>query len=200
MVPEFIITVFLISLTPGPCMTLALNSSLAMGLRKSAFTGLGDLMGLCIYVVLSMIGIGAFLSQYPSALSTAQYIGSAYLIYLGVSAIISKKQAVNDNTTYSVYKSTSDTYFLKLGFIAIITNPKAILFFGIFFPQFINIDNPLINQFLIMLPIVLISETIALSIYAFGGQVLYRALKNQHIVDWVSGGLLILVGIWLGLK
>ncbi len=181
-------------------MTLALNSALAMGIRKSAFTGLGDLIGLSLYVVLSMIGVGAFLSQYPSTLSVVQYIGSAYLIYLGAWAIIRKKNAHNSDTPYSVYKGTSDIYFLKLGFIAIITNPKAILFFGVFFPQFIHIEKPLFNQFLIMLPIVMTSEIIALSIYAFGGRALHRLLKNQNIVDWVSGGLLIGVGIWLALK
>lgn len=197
---EFMITMFLISLTPGPCMTLALHSSLAMGIRKSAFTGLGDLLGLCVYVILSMIGVGAFLSKYPSALSAVQYIGAGYLIYLGISAIISKKRSTNSSSEYQIYKDTSDIYFFKLGLIAIATNPKAVLFFGVFFPQFINIHKPLLSQFMIMLPIVLISEIIALSIYAFGGRAVHNALKNKHVVDWVSGGLLVVVGIWLALK
>ena len=197
---EFMITIFLVSLTPGPCMTLALHSSLAMGIRKSAFTGLGDLLGLCVYVILSMIGVGAFLSKYPSTLSVVQYVGAGYLIYLGVSAIISKKKATDGQGEYQVYKDTSDRYFFKLGLIAIITNPKAILFFGVFFPQFISVDTPLLPQFMIMLPIVLLSETIALSIYAFGGRAVYNALRNKHLVDWVSGGLLVGVGIWLALK
>ena len=121
----FISTILALTLTPGPCMSLALNSGLTVGIKRTQIMGLGDYTGLLIYTILSAIGVGALISTSPSTLSIIQYLGSAYLLYLGYKSFTSGSINMN-NTNFN--KQVSNATLFKQGFFSLISNPKAILF------------------------------------------------------------------------
>lgn len=191
----FSITMMILSVTPGPCMTLALNSGLTIGVKKTQLIGLGDYIGLVLYTIVSAVGLGIIISKYPNIIKGIQYIGALYIIYLGYKSIKSnsslEKQTIND---------VSNFHLLKIGFISVISNPKAILFYSAFFPQFLNPSKSLSSQLLVMIPIVVGCEFISINIYAIGGKSLSKLLKDSKLINIISGSLLIFVGLWLGLK
>ena len=195
----FIITVMVLSITPGPCMTLALNSGLTVGIKRTQFLGLGDYFGLLIYTTLSGIGIGALLAESPTIFSLSQYIGAGYLLYLGYKSVTS---TFTDTNGTNIQKNISSSILFKQGFVTLLSNPKAILFYGAFFPQFLNVEKPLFDQLIIMIPIIIIAEFISINVYAIGGKALRHFLRDNggKTINRISGILLICVGAWLGLK
>ena len=191
----FAITIMILSITPGPCMTLSLNTGLTMGVKKANLTGLGDYIGLFIYTVISAVGVGAIISNYPNVIKFIQYGGGLYIIYLGIMAMRSKIDIKQQKI--AVF---SDLQLVKIGFITLISNPKAILFYTAFFPQFLDPNKPLFIQLAIMIPIVIGAEIISINVYAVGGKTLSLFLKETKIIQYISGSLLIFVGFWLGFK
>lgn len=80
----FIPTFFMVSLTPGLCMTLALSLGMTQGVARTAWMMGGELVGVGITAVLSVIGVAAVMLHYPAAFTVFKWGGGAYLIYLGV--------------------------------------------------------------------------------------------------------------------
>ena len=195
----FISTILALTLTPGPCMSLALNSGLTVGIKRTQIVGLGDYTGLLIYAILSAIGVGALISTSPSTFSIIQYLGSAYLLYLGYKSFTNSTIDMDNN---NFNKRISNATLFKQGFFSLISNPKAILFYGAFFPQFINVEKTFLPQLLIMITIIILSEFIGINIYAFGGKALRQSLKGNggKYINRISGTIIACVGVWLALK
>lgn len=136
-----------LSLTPGPNGLLALTHGAIYGARKTLATILGGVIGFGVVVGLSIFGIGALLAASAELLIVLKWLGGAYLVFLGIQ--VWRSPAIGlDSSKES--KSRGAAQLFRAGFLSAVTNPKGILFFVAFLPQFINPDANLLVQFLIL--------------------------------------------------
>lgn len=143
----YLIAIIGLSLAPGPNGLLALTHGAMYGHRKALFTICGGVLGFTVLMALSMFGISALLLASAEVLSVFKWIGGGYLIWLGIQlwrAPALSLQAVDKAA------DTSGLLLFRQGGLAAISNPKVLLFFGAFLPQFIQPEQPLLPQFIVM--------------------------------------------------
>nr|WP_298140941.1 LysE family transporter [uncultured Pseudomonas sp.] len=181
-----------LSLTPGPNGLLALTHGALYGHRKTCWTVAGGVAGFVLLMALSMFGIGALLNASVDALIVLKWLGGAYLIWLGIQLWRAPPLQLD-----ALAPSTDrpGRVLLRQGFFSAISNPKVILFFGAFLPQFLAPQANLWLQFAIM----------ALTFAVVEGLVEYLlARMAQRIRPWLQrtgkgfnrccGGLFVVVG------
>jgi len=135
-----------LSLTPGPNGLLALTHGALFGAKRTIFTILGGSLGFAIVIALSMFGIGALLAANVGLLVVLKWLGGAYLIWLGVQVWRSPSLAESRGQT----GSSSRLVLFRAGLFSALSNPKGILFFVAFLPQFIDPSRSLLIQFAVM--------------------------------------------------
>ena len=135
-----------LSLTPGPNGLLALTHGALYGTRKTILTILGGSVGFTAVIGLSMFGIGALLAANVGLLVVLKWLGGAYLVFLGIQVWRSPSLAESRTEV----KSASGGKLFQAGLLSAISNPKGILFFVAFLPQFIEPTGSILIQFLIM--------------------------------------------------
>ncbi|PPR79522.1 MAG: Homoserine/homoserine lactone efflux protein [Alphaproteobacteria bacterium MarineAlpha2_Bin1] len=198
----FIPIFFIISITPGLCMTLALTMGVTIGLKNTMKMMAGELLGVLIVASTAVISGSTIINSYPIAFNFFKYAGGLYLIYIGYNMIKSKGSlSINLDGTKKFHIS-----FFRLaaqGFITSIANPKGWAFFIAMVPAFINYQKPITPQMTSLILIIVIIEFISLMIYATGGQVLgviLRKKNNIKLINAFAGMMIIAVGCWLGLS
>lgn len=188
----FLTTVIGLSLTPGPNGLLALTHGALYGHRKACWTVAGGMFGFVVLMALSMFGIGALLKASADALTVLKWIGGAYLIWLGLQLWRAPPVQLD---TLAPATAKPGAALLRQGFFSAISNPKVILFFGAFLPQFLDPQRNLWLQFAVM----------ALTFVVVEGLVEYLlARMAQRIRPWLQrsgkgfnrccGGLFALMG------
>ena len=136
-----------LSLTPGPNGLLALTHGALYGVRSTISTILGGLLGFATVIAMSMFGIGALLQASLELLTVLKWVGGAYLVWLGIQVWRSSPIGVSEGNADS--GSTNLRRFSQ-GLLSAVTNPKGILFFVAFLPQFIDPEVSLLTQFVVM--------------------------------------------------
>jgi threonine/homoserine/homoserine lactone efflux protein len=136
-----------LSLSPGPNGLLALTHGVLHGRRQTMFTIAGGALGFTLLIALSMFGIGALLKASVSWLVALKWLGGAYLFWLGVMVWRSPPISLEIATTPGV---GSGGALFRQGLLSAVTNPKALLFFAAFLPQFIDPARSLVVQFVVM--------------------------------------------------
>lgn len=176
----FLVTVSLLSATPGPNMMHALTRSVQVGFRRSTFAMAGCISALLLALVLSVIGIGAVLVAEPRLFSAIRYFGAAYLIYLGIKAWRAR-DGVGLAREETPSRQESGLSLYRTGFLVGISNPKLLLFAAAFFPQFIDHHRPVLPQFAILVVTYLCSDCFWMSLYGLGGRSLSRFLERASV-------------------
>ena len=136
-----------LSLSPGPNGLLALTHGALHGPRKTLFTILGGSVGFIAVVALSMFGIGALLQTSLLWLTVMKWVGGAYLVWLGVQVWRSPPIGLSVPTAAEPRAGWS---LFRQGLLSAVTNPKGLLFFAAFLPQFIDPARSLFVQFVVM--------------------------------------------------
>lgn len=195
----FIPTFFLVSITPGMCMTLALTLGMSIGYRKTLWMMLGELAGVALVAITAVIGIAAVMVQFPWLFLTLKFIGGVYLIYLGIQMWRSKgKLALNAGGETSGEIERKE--LVLQGFVTAIANPKGWAFMISLLPPFIDNSLDITPQLIMLVAVILLFEFICMSLYALGGKGLTTLLsrgKNVRILNRIAGSLMMLVGGWL---
>jgi len=144
----YLLAVIGLSVTPGPNSLLVLSHGALHGHRRTRATVLGGSLGFVALIGLSMLGIGALLQATAGALFVLKLVGGAYLVWLGVQLWRSPgiRLDVADGSTRGV----TDARLFRQGLLAAVSNPKVLLFYGAFLPQFIDPARPLAGQFVVM--------------------------------------------------
>lgn len=137
-----------LSLSPGPNGLLALTHGALHGRNRTLFTVAGGAVGFTTIIAMSMFGIGALLQSSLVWLTVLKWLGGAYLVWLGIQVWRAPPIAALDLEP-SVSRVGGWTLF-RQGALSAMTNPKAILFFAAFLPQFIDPARSLALQFMIM--------------------------------------------------
>lgn len=186
-----------LSLTPGPNGLLALTHGALYGTRKTIFTILGGSVGFATVIGLSMFGIGALLAANVGLLVVLKWVGGAYLVFLGIQ--VWKSPALGESR--AVITSSSGGKLFQAGLLSAISNPKGILFFVAFLPQFIDPLGSLALQFLIMATTFVVIEFIyELLVASLADRIQPWLKKVGKNFNRVFGSVFVAIGVLLPLR
>lgn len=184
-----------LSLTPGPNGLLALTHGAIYGVRRTVFTVIGGAVGFAVVIAVSMFGIGALLTAVPEVLTVLKWVGGAYLVFLGVQ--VWRAPAIT--VAASGERPSASAWSLwQQGFLAAVTNPKGILFFVAFLPQFIDPAGDLVVQFAAMAGTFIVIEiAFELTVAALSQTLQPLLARAGRWFNRVTGGFFVLIGVLL---
>ncbi|QXL84342.1 LysE family translocator [Comamonas sp. NLF-1-9] len=136
-----------LSLSPGPNGLLALTHGAMYGQRRTLFTIAGGVLGFVAVIALSMFGIGALISASARWLTVLKWGGGLYLVWLGIQVWRAPPVTV---VACAQHGQGNARRMFGQGVLSATTNPKALLFFTAFLPQFMNAEHSLLLQFAIL--------------------------------------------------
>ena len=194
----FVLASLILTMTPGPSILLGVVHSLNFGVKKTVFTALGDISANFLQMILVAIGLGVIISSSEIAFQIIKWFGVITLLYMGVKMIISKPtQIVHSDVTNTM---SNKKMFLS-GFFVAAGNPKALVFFTAFFPQFIDPTQSLLLQMLILCPTMAFLDFTWVMIYALSANKFLDQFKNNaHYINKVGGTALIGASSFLALS
>jgi threonine/homoserine/homoserine lactone efflux protein len=184
-----------LSLTPGPNSLLVLTHGALHGHRKTLFTVAGGAIGFVALIALSMLGIGALLKTSAEALTMLKLLGGAYLVWLGIQ--LWRAPAIHLQAD-AAKTDTRGAELFRQGLLAAVTNPKALLFYGAFLPQFIDPRRDLLLQFIIMAATFAAIEIVVEYLLARLAHRIRPALERVgRSFNRVCGGMFVAMGVAL---
>ncbi|WP_452229342.1 LysE family translocator [Lacinutrix sp. MEBiC02404] len=199
----FAITALFFIMTPGIDTLFILNKSISQGKKSGIYATLGINTGVLTHTFFAALGLSVLIAKSAFAFSLIQFVGAAYLIYLGFFKLIKKEAFLTVDTQIKKQQSSKNDFWS--GFLTNSLNPKVALFFVAFFPQFINpnqIENPI--------PFILLGFTFAIiGVIWYIGLSLFASVFSEKIKNnpttgiWInklSGLAFILLGIKIALS
>jgi threonine/homoserine/homoserine lactone efflux protein len=187
-----------LSLSPGPNGLLALTHGALHGRRKALYTIFGGALGFVVVVALSMFGIGALLETSLVWLTVMKWAGGAYLVWLGIQVWRSSPIGVEVGNAAPPRSGGS---MFQQGALSAMTNPKGILFFAAFLPQFIDPARSLVVQFVVMagtFAVIEIATELLIASMAHRISPWLRRVGKRF--NQVCGGMFALIGVALPLR
>lgn len=191
-----------LSLSPGPNSLLALTHGALHGTRKTLFTVLGGSFGFTFIIALSMFGIGALLKASLVWLTVLKVVGGLYLVWLGIQVWRSPPIQLNVDAGDAAVGSAADSLVMfRQGALSAMTNPKGILFFAAFLPQFIDPARSLALQFTIMTATFVVIEFVfELAIVSVAQRVSRWLARVGKAFNRVCGGAFMAIGAAMSLR
>jgi len=200
----FIPTFFLVSITPGMCMTLAMTLGMSVGVKKTLWMMLGELIGVAMVAIAAVVGVSAIMLQHPIVFSLFKIVGAFYLAYVGINMWQSKgKLAISDESNPTNLIKTTKQHLFNQGLITAIANPKGWAFMISLLPPFISQEHAIAPQLFALLSIIMISEFSCMMLYAAGGKTIGKLLtkrNNVKLLNKISGSLMLIVAVWLAIS
>ena len=188
---SFVIATCIVTLMPGPSMVAVVMNSIQRGLWDGVQTSLGVVVADAILLALTLSGIGTLLYTSALAFSVLKWGGVAYLVYCGIRQLRSKVDAEEEA---GVAKGNA---FLQ-GFGITMLNPKIIGFLVAFFPQFLQREESIAGQLVVLGPVFLLVVFATLLFYALTATSVRGVLqtrKGRVVLKNVSGGALVGCGV-----
>ncbi|WP_088284572.1 LysE family translocator [Ideonella sp. A 288] len=184
-----------LSLTPGPNSLLVLTHGALHGHRRTLFTIGGGALGFLALIALSMAGIGALLETSAHALAVLKLLGGAYLVWLGVQ--LWRAPALQLDPAAPRADARGATLF-RQGLLTAVSNPKALLFYGAFLPQFIDPARDLLLQFVVMAIVFVLVEIVVEILLARLAHRIRPALQRAgRRFNRACGGMFVAMGLAL---
>lgn len=185
-----------LAVTPGPNGLLCLNHGARYGLGRAVFTALGSITGMTILIAASLAGLGALLLTSEFLFTVVKWVGAAYLIYLGVRLWFSRGFAhgdAGDAPAGAVPMTRAGAY--SQGLAVSLSNPKALLFFATFLPQFMRPETPIGLQFVVFAATFGVIEFVYEVVIAGTAHRMFPWLQRWGVVfNRITGGAFVGVG------
>ncbi len=192
----YVLACLVITIIPGPTVTLIAANSLAHGTRAGLLNVVGTQIGLGLMMLVLIVGLSSIIATMGVWFDWLRFIGAAYLIWLGWK-LLRSSGSLNGADEAPVPRGG----FVTQGFLVLLGNPKALLWFGAFIPQFVDPTTDYVSQVVLLGVTAMVTAAISDGAYAFlAGSA--RTMLSRHRVRLVSrlGGLcLIGGGAWLAL-
>jgi threonine/homoserine/homoserine lactone efflux protein len=182
---------------PGPTILLVISYALGHGRKVASATVAGVALGDFTAMTASMLGLGALLATSAALFTVLKWVGAGYLIYLGIKlwrAPIAEKMDLDEA---AVAKEKPVRIFLHT-YVVTALNPKSIVFFVAFLPQFLDLSQPLFLQMMVFETTFLILATLNAALYGLLASMArdtIRKPKVQRIVNRTGGSLMIGAGL-----
>lgn len=178
---SFIMAVVVFQIIPGAGTITILNASARNGVGCGMKAVLGTVSGDFIYMLAAVLGLATLLSAYPNILSSVQWLGSAYLCWMGLKLL---RASVTDESGEMVLKDGDWTYF-RQAFTVSLTNPKVIMFFMAFFPLFLSRESTQFTLLVLMGHVTAISFIYQTCLVLIGNSVARRLSQSQYM-RWLA--------------
>ncbi len=183
-------------ITPGSPRVLIVSYSMTYGVKKSAWMAFGDITANSIQMIVVTFIIGSVLLAYPQIMIIMKWLGVIYLTYLAYELFRSKVK--NFSSSNEKIAKTNISFF-RDGFLVAGLSPKALIFFGAIFPNFMNFEGNYISQFIILAITYVVLDFITLMIYGLGAQKISIWLQaNPKTINIVSAAALLIIAFITG--
>nr|WP_239537357.1 LysE family transporter [Arthrobacter roseus] len=189
----------MISFTPGAGAINTMSNSLNAGYTRAIWGITGQQLALIAHILIVAAGVGVLVAGSPLAFNIIRYGGAAYLVYLGIQKFRERAELNNDAVVLHYHEPRFSMF--RRGLWVNLLNPKAIVFFLAFMPQFIKPDQPLIPQYLVLTGTVVVVDVLVMWLFfAAAAKTFQRLTRNAHgqkILNRIFGGLFVAVGVGL---
>ncbi|MES2936770.1 MAG: LysE family transporter [Pseudomonadota bacterium] len=189
----YLAAVVLLIVTPGPTTLMTVTNAVNHGPARALASVGGALVASLGIMALSALGLGAVLAASQAAFTVLKIAGAIYLVWLGI-------RTFRSSTLFQVDAQAAAAGSRSLfaqGLLVGASNPKALLFFGALFPQFINPAAPVLPQFVLLALTFVAGDALLLTVWAFGIGRFAPWLRQTRTVRWINrvcGGLFALMG------
>jgi len=186
----FVAASLVLTMTPGPSILLGVVHSVKYGARKTVLTALGDISANFLQMLLVAIGLGVVIANSELAFTIIKWFGVVTLLYMGLKMVLSKPALLQ--TAELSQGSVPAHKLFASGFLVAAGNPKAIVFFTAFFPQFIDPAQPLFPQMAIMCPTMAVLDFTWVMLYALSAKKFLGFMKSRPMyLNQVGGSALV---------
>jgi threonine/homoserine/homoserine lactone efflux protein len=199
----YLAAVSLLVLTPGPTMLMSMTNAIAHGAPKAMASASGSITAALGMILLSSLGLGAVLVASDTAFWVLKLLGGAYLIYLGIKTFRSPVSSFDMPASSALGDASAGMSMRTLymqGLLVGASNPKALLFFAAFFPQFVDASQAWAPQFAILAITFVLFEFTTLSLCTlFAARIApwLRQAGRARVFNRVSGSLFAAMGCLL---
>ena len=192
----YVLACVLITLVPGPTVTVIIANSLAHGTRAGMLNVAGTQLGLALMMLILIVGLSSVIEAMGWLFDWLRIAGALYLAWLGWKLLRSP------DVMFESQKAEKPAGgFLLQGFLILMANPKALLWFGAFIPQFVDPKGNYVAQIALLgvtaMAVALVTDAAYAILTGRAGALLSR--RNIRMVSRASGAFLIGGGIWLAL-
>ena len=188
----------LISLTPGAGAINTMANSIGVGWARSIWGIMGQQLALLVHIAVVAAGVGLLVSESPTLFNVVRYSGAAYLVFLGIRQFRSRAAGPEE---VSHHPRASHWAMFRRGVLVNLTNPKAVVFFLAFTPQFIRPERPMAAQYTVLAATVVVVDVLVMwFVFAFAARGLRRLThdeRGRRRLGRVFGGLFVGVGALL---
>jgi threonine/homoserine/homoserine lactone efflux protein len=193
----FLAACIALALLPGPIVTLVIANGLRHGTRAALTNVAGAQAGLAIVIGIVAIGLTSLMATMGYWFDWVRFAGAAYLIWLGVKLIWSPVEGVHVDEPPPPPRGG---FFLQ-GFLVLLSNPKVLIFFGAFIPQFMDMRRDHFPQVALLGATFMVTAAMTDAIYATlaGRARKFFSVRRTRALSRISGGFMIGGGIWLAL-
>lgn len=196
----FMTATLALNLAPGPDMLYVSTRSLAQGRRAGVISALGIAAGSVVHTVAIASGLAALLRAVPLAYEIVRFAGAAYLIWLGIQAVLAKTGPMDGKPL----DTASEWTIFRQGMITNLLNPKVALFFLAFLPQFVREDAPVALQIIVLGCLFNLSGTLVnigvAQLAASARGWLATGERVQRIFRWLTASVFIGLGVRLAIQ
>lgn len=199
----YLVAISILTMTPGVDTLVVIRNTTRGGFKDGFLSSFGICLGLFVHATISAVGISVLLLQSAQAFMLLKYAGAAYLIYLGISSLKSAYMAKKLQFIESKEHSFKPWRSLQEGFLSNVLNPKTIVFYMAFLPQFIDPTGSALKQSLFL---ALLHFIIAMCWQSLLALMVGRAKKAlakpaiKAILDTVGGVVMMALGVKLALE
>lgn len=190
----FVTATTLLMLLPGPNVTVIMSNSVARGTRHGFLTVLGGSTAIALHLLIVFAGLVSLMATVGGWMEWLRWAGVAYLLWLGWRAF---REPEVDSAMPATARAGRRSFWQ--GFLVATTNPKLLLFYAAFFPQFIALDRAPVQQLLLLGTIFIAIQILCDTVYALLAGRLARHLRRGRWRQRLAGGFLLATGIGLAL-
>jgi threonine/homoserine/homoserine lactone efflux protein len=193
----FIAACVALALLPGPIVTLLIANGLRHGTRAALTNIAGVQVALLIVISVVAIGLTSLMATMGYWFDWVRFAGAIYLVWLGIKLIRDPVQGLKEDEALPPPRGG----FLLQGFLVALSNPKLLVFFGAFIPQFVDMRRDHLPQVALLGVTFMIVAGLTDAAYALlAGRVRsFFSARRTRMVSRVSGGFMIGGGVWLAL-
>ena len=191
-----------IIMSPGPDFLFVITKGIAQGRKAGIYSAFGISVGLVVHTILAAMGLSALVQTSGIAFQTIKYIGAAYLIYLGIKLIIDRNNSIQYNSPDNGELKKGALF--RQGVITNVFNPKAVITFMAFIPQFISsTDGGATYEIIVFGSIISFLAIVWFGVVGYFAGSVGRWLSSQvyvqKIINLASGFILVGLGLRLAL-
>ena len=187
-------------ISPGPDFVMAVRNSLAYSRRTGIFTAVGFGLGIAVHISYSLAGLALVISKSILLFNLIKYLGAAYLIYIGIKSLLSKKSHFGVSAGRKAGISAFSA--VRMGFLTNVLNPKATLFFLSLFTFVISPNTP-VAVMLAASAIMIVNTVLWFSLVAVfltNKRISSKVERFQNKITKLFGAFMILLGVKVALS